>query len=369
MTTLFCYGCNVGPTQTARSIKGFSRKQVAWLNINHITEKKLDEAIAKAVNAYNKYELPQFWGTGESVSVDGTKWDVYEQNLLSEFHVRYAGSGGIGYYHVSDKYIALFSHFIPCGVHEALYLFDGLFENQSDIRPDTVHGDTHAQSTIVFGLAYLLGIKIMPRIRNLKSLIFFHPDARVRYKHIDSIFTDKIRWNLIQDNYEELLRVTVSIKMGKISASTIIRRLGTESKRNKLYYAFRELGRVVRTMFLLEYISNIELREIIQAATCKSEEFNNFAKWLNFGNNGIIAENLRHEQIKVVKYNHLVANLVLLHNVNNMSLALSNMKKQGMEIDKEILSGLSPYRGRHINLIGDYVLNTNQTVSPMHFHI
>lgn len=65
-----------------------------------------------------------------------------------------------GYYHVSDKYIALFSHFIPCGVHEAIYILDGLLKNESQIQPDTLHGDTQAQSTPVFGLAYLLGINL-----------------------------------------------------------------------------------------------------------------------------------------------------------------------------------------------------------------
>ncbi len=55
---------------------------------------------------------------------------------------RYGGYGGIGYYHVSDKYIALFSHFIPCGVYEAVYILDGLINNQSVIQPDTLHGDT-----------------------------------------------------------------------------------------------------------------------------------------------------------------------------------------------------------------------------------
>lgn len=147
ITTLFCYGCNLGPTQTAKSVKGLSRKQVAWLNLKHVTEQRLDKAIMKVINAYNRFALPRYWGSGKSASADGTKWNMYEQNLLSEYHIRYGGYGGIGYYHVSDKYIALFSHFIPCGVYEAVYILDGLINNQSDIQPDTLHGDTQAQST------------------------------------------------------------------------------------------------------------------------------------------------------------------------------------------------------------------------------
>jgi hypothetical protein len=87
--TLFCYGCNMGTTQTARSIKGLSRRQIAWVNLRHVTEEKLDEAIRKVINDYNKFALPKYWGTGKSASADGTKWDVYEQNLLSEYHIRY----------------------------------------------------------------------------------------------------------------------------------------------------------------------------------------------------------------------------------------------------------------------------------------
>ena len=122
ITTLFCYGCNLGPTQTARSVKGFSRRQISWLNLKYVTEETLEKAIAQVINTYNKFDLPGYWGSGKSASVDGTKWSMYEQNMLSEYHIRYGGYGGIGYYHVSDKYVALFSHFIPCGVHEAIYI-------------------------------------------------------------------------------------------------------------------------------------------------------------------------------------------------------------------------------------------------------
>jgi hypothetical protein len=180
VTTLFCYGCNLGPTQTARSVKDLSRKQVAWLNLHHMTEDRLEKALVQVINTYNKFLLPKYWGSGEAASADGTQWNLYEQNLLAESHIRYGGYGGIGYYPISDRYIALFSHFIPCGVYEAVYILDGLIKNESDVQPDTVHGDTHAQSTPAFGLAYLLGIKLMPRIRRFKKGAFQKTEKIVR---------------------------------------------------------------------------------------------------------------------------------------------------------------------------------------------
>lgn len=362
IASLFCYGCNLGPSQTAQSIKELSRKQVAWLNVHHVTEERLDKAIERVVNAYNRFRLPSYWGTGKSASADGTMWNLYEQNLISEHHIRYGGYGGIGYYHVSDTYIALFSHFIPCGVYEAVYILDGIIKNESDIQPDTLHGDTQAQSTTVFGLAYLLGIELMPRIRNIKDLVFYKPDKKTRYKHINSLFKESINWKLIETHLPDMLRIALSIKAGTVAPSTILRRLGTYNRKNKIYFAFRELGRVVRTQFLLKYIGDMELRQTIQAATCKSEEFNQFTKWLFFGGDGIIAENVRHEQNKIIKYNQLVANLVILYNVDEMTKVLRQLQEEGVEITAEILAGLSPYRTKGINRLGDYSLDVDPSL-------
>lgn len=365
ISTLFCYGCNLGPTQTARSIRGMSRKQIAWLNIKYVTEEVLEKAIVKVINAYNKFELPGYWGSGKHASADGTKWNLYEQNLISEHHIRYGGYGGIGYYHVSDKFIALFSHFISCGTYEGTHILDGLMTNTSDIRPDTIHGDTQAQSYTVFALSHLLGIKLMPRIRGIKDLVFHRPDSTKKFTHIDRLFSDDINWQMIETHLPDMLRVAVSIKLGKISASAILRRLGTYSRKNKLYFAFKELGKVVRTIFLLKYVGDVELRRLIHAETNKSEQFNGFAKKLFFGGEGEIAENLRHEQRKVIKYNHLIANMVILHNVVGMSRVLKQLQAEGALINQEVLAGLAPYRLEHINRFGDYVLDFRRKVEAL----
>lgn len=367
--SLFCYGTNIGPTETERSVRGISRKQVAWLNLKRTTPERLDKAIVKVNNAYKKFGLIECWGSGNSVSADGKLWDLYEDNLLSEYHLRYGSYGGIAYYHVSDTYIALFSHFIPCGVYEAIYILDGLLNDESDFKPDTVHGDTQAQSTPVFALAYLLGIKLMPRIRNIKDLTFYKPDREMVLQHIQSLFHEPIRWDRIEKHYPDMFRTAMSVKAGKITASTILRRFGTKNRKNKLYFAFRELGRVVRTMFLLEYITDVDLRKTIQAATCKSEEFNEFARWLFFANGGKISANLRHEQNKIVKYNHLLANVAILYNVNAMTKAFNELRKEGYDIKREHMAKFSPYHTAHLGRLGSFELDLTKAVVPIDYDL
>jgi TnpA family transposase len=357
VATVFCYGCNLGPTQTARGITGLDRKQVAWPNQRHITEDALEEAIQIVINSYQRGALPKHWGTGKTVSADGTKWDLYEQNLLAEYHIRYGGYGGIGYYHVSDTYIALFSHFIPCGVWEAVYILDGLLKNESEIQPDTIHADTQGQSAPVFALAYLLGISLMPRIRNWKRLTFFRPKRTEHYTHIDAIFSDAIDWNLIETHLPDMLRVVLSIKTGRITPSMILRRLSTYNQHNRLYQAFRELGRAVRTHFLLLYLRDAELRSTIHAALNKSEAFNNFVQWIAFGGEGVLASNDRAVQRKIIKYNHLVANCVIFYNAVVISQALYELHASGVVIDADALAAISPLITEHIDRFGRYPSN------------
>jgi TnpA family transposase len=126
---------------------------------------------------------------------------------------------------IPNGFYKRFCHFIPCGVWEAVYILDGLLHNQSEIQPDTIHGDTQAQSATVFALAYLLGIILMPRIRNWKELTFYRPTRSVHYNHVDSLFTDTVNWDLIETHLPDMLRVALSIKSGKINASTVLRKL------------------------------------------------------------------------------------------------------------------------------------------------
>jgi len=345
------------------------RRQIAWLHQRHITEENLERAITRLTNAYARFELPRRWGSAKRASADGTKWEIYTQNLLAEYHIRYGGYGGIAYYHVSDTYIALFSRFIPCSVWEAVYILDGLLSNQSEMKPNEVSGDTQAQNAVVFGLAHLLGIRLMPRIRNLKDLTLYRPDTSSTYLHIDELFKGTVDWDLIATHLPDMLRIALSIKAGRITASTILRKLSSYSHKNRLYQAFRELGRVVRTGFILQYLADPELRATIQQATNKSEAFNNLVQWLAFGNMGVIPTNNRAEQRKYIKYNHLLANAVILVNTAVITKLLSDLAKGGYVIHPEAVAALSPYITQHIIRFGRFALDPTRRPLPLDFDV
>ena len=283
LLTIFVLGTNLGVNQGARHMRGtVTAHMLSFVNRRHVT-----------------------------AAADGTQYHLYEQNLVADYHIRYGSFGAIAYHHVSDNYIALFSHFIPPGVWEAIYIIEGLLKNTSVIQPDRVHADTQGQSTPVFAFSHLLGIQLMPRIRNWKDLTFYRSDKSSSYQHIDSLFSDTVDWKLIEDLWPDLMQVAISIEKGRVSSSVLLRKLGNYSRKNRLYQVAREVGRVIRTIFLLDYISDLPLRRQITATTNKAEAYNGFAKWLFFGGEGVITENDRDEQEKRIKYNDLVANAAI----------------------------------------------------------
>ncbi len=142
---------------------------------------------------------------------------------------------------------------------EAVHIIEGLLKNTSEVKPTTVHVDTQGQSQPVFGLAHLLGFDLMPRIRNWKGMTFYRPSKTTEYAHIDALFGEvgkhPIDFDLIESQFRHLMRVAVSVREGAISSSTLLKRLRSGSKKNATYAAFRGVGRVIRTVRLLRYLS------------------------------------------------------------------------------------------------------------------
>jgi hypothetical protein len=119
----------------------------------------------------------------------------------------------------------------------------------------TPHADTHGQAEPVFGLAALLGIKLLPRMRTWQDVTFYRVDRETTYQYVDALLAQVVDWDLIERHGQEMMQVVLSIQASRVLPSMLLQKLGVYSRRNALYKAFCELGRVERTIFLLESMS------------------------------------------------------------------------------------------------------------------
>jgi len=357
LLTIFAMGCNLGPTQAARHMGDrITPHMMSFVNRRHLSLERLESAQRELIELYLRLDLPKHWGDGKTVAADGTQYDFYDNNLLAGYHFRYRKMGAVAYRHVADNYIAVFRHFIPPGIWEAIYVIEGLLKAGLSVEADTVHADTQGQSAAVFAFTYLLGIKLMPRIRNWQDLKLYRVDAATQYKHIDGLFTETVDWDLIGRHWQDLMQLALSIQSGAISSPLLLRRFGAASPRNRLSLAAEELGKVVRTVFLLEWLGSNELRQEITATTNKVESYNGFAKWFSFGGD-VLPVNDLDEQQKRLRYNDLMASAAILQNTVDMMQALRSMVNEGIEVNPDDIGFLSPYLTSNLKRFGRYELD------------
>ena len=161
-----------------------------------------------------------------------------------------------------------------------------------------------------------------------------------------------------------MMQVVLSIQAGLVLPSMLLRKLGSFNRKSKLNLAFRELGRVERTLFLLEYISDPAVRRTIRAETTKIESFNDFLDWITFGG-PVIKSGDPVEQEKQLKYASLVANAIMLSNVADLSGVLSDMASDGAKVTSELVAPTSPYIRKHIRRFGKYDLDMDGLPEPL----
>lgn len=364
LLTVFAMGCNLGPNQAARHLSnGVTPHQLSYVNQRHMSLEQLDNACRDLTELYLRLDLPKLWGDGKKVAADGTQYDFYEQNLLVGMHFRYRKMGAVAYRHVADNYIAVFRSFIPPGVLEAIYVIEGLLKAGLSVKADTVYSDTHGQSEAVFTFTYLNGIQLMPRIRNWKDLKFYKADKATKYQHIDRLFADAIDWKLIRNHWKDLMQVAISIQQGRVASPMLLRKLSHEGRHNRLFAAARELGRVLRTVYLLRWVSQKEMRQEVTATTNKIESYHAFTKWLDFGGD-VIAENDLNEQQKRVRYIDLIASAVILQNTVDMMRIMQELYAEGEPVSAADAAYMSPYGTTGVKRFGNYHLDLKRPPEP-----
>jgi hypothetical protein len=149
------------------------------------------------------------------------------------------------------------------------YVLDGLLYHPSSLVINEHYTDTGGFSDHVFAMCRLLGFRFAPRIRDLKEKRLYILPGMTVPPDLASLVAGTINLRVISDHWFELLRLGLSIKTGTVTASVILRKLAAYPRQNALALALRELGKLERTFFTLQWLQDPELRRRSHVASTR----------------------------------------------------------------------------------------------------
>lgn len=362
LTTILADAINLGLSKMAESCPGTTYAKLAWLHAWHIRDETYSAGLAELVNAQFRQPYAAYWGDGTTSSSDGQNFKAGGRGQAGgQVNLKYGQEPGVQFYtHISDQYAPFHINVINATVRDATHVLDGLLYHESDLRIEEHYTDTAGFTEHVFGLTHLLGFRFAPRIRDLADKrLYIHGDAK-QYPTLARLIGGNINVRHIDMHWNEILRLAASIKQGTVTASLMLRKLGSYPRQNGLAVALRELGRIERTLFMLDWMQHVELRRRVQVGLNKGEAKNALARAVFLNRLGEIRDRSFEDQRYRASGLNLVVAAIVLWNTVYIERAVQALRDSGKEVDETLLPHLSPLGWEHILLTGDYVWPQSQ---------
>lgn len=370
---LISEACNIGLEPLVRAdVPALTRGRLLWVKQNYLREETIAWANERLVEAQSRIPLARKWGGGEVASADGLRFVVPVRTINAGPNPKYFGrKRGITYFNFTSDQFTGFHHIvIPGTVKESLYVLEGLLENHTVLEPTELMTDTGSYSDAVFGLFYLLGYQFSPRIADLADARLWRMDKGADYGPLDGVARNTLDTELIADNWDEMLRVAGSLKLGTVSASELMRSLqgprrqrGSGGRPSTLARAIAELGRIAKSLQLLEYYDDASYRRRVLTQLNRGESRHSLARAIFHGRKGEMRKRYREGQEDQLGALGLVLNVVTLWTTSYMERVLDRLVNEGEEVRGEDVARLSPLRSSHIHFGGRYHFGLPEAVA------
>ncbi len=320
--SLYGLGTNIGLKRVSAGEHGENYKDLLYVRRKFIHKDNLRNAISEVVNAIFRVRMQEIWGdVTTSCASDSKKFGAWDQNLMTEWHIRYRGRGVMIYWHV----------------------------------------DSHGQSEVAFAFCYLLGYQLMPQLKVIHSQKLYRPEPGMTdvFPNLQPILTRPINWELIRQQYDQMMKYATALRFGTAETEAILKRFTRNNLKHPTYQALGELGKAVKTIFLCDYLHSEELRREINEGLNVVENWNSANSFIFYGKGGEISTNRLEDQELAVLSLHLLQNCLVYINTIMLQSILPDRKWFDM-MTPEDLRALTPLIYTHVNPYGTFRLNMSE---------
>jgi TnpA family transposase len=363
---LMAEACNTGLEPLIRGdVPALKRDRLSWVDQNYIRDDTLAQANATLVAAQSSLALADIWGGGEVASADGMRFVVPIRSVHAGPNPKYFGVGrGVTWYNlISDQFSGLNHITVPGTLRDSLILLAVVLEQQTELQPTHIMSDTGAYSDVVFGLFRLLGYRFSPCLADVGGTRFWRIDPKADYGLLNDISANQLSLQRIEPHWDDMLRLAGSLKLGKVSATGIMRTLQIGNKPTRLAQAIAEFGRIDKTLHMLTYIDDETKRRDTRIQLNRGEGRHSVARAVFHGKRGELRQQYREGQEDQLGALGLMLNMIVLWNTIYMQAALTQLRANGDSVNDADVARLSPLLHEHINMMGRYSFSMPEAVA------
>jgi TnpA family transposase len=360
-------GTNAGLKRMASAQHGASYRDLLYVRRRYVTVEQLREAVAVVTDATLRVRDRLIWGEGTNAcACDSKHFGAWDQNLTTQWHIRYGGRGVVIYWHVERKSLGIHSQLKSPSSSEVASMIQGVLRHCTELEVDRQYVDSHGQSVVAFAFTRLLGFQLLPRLKAIHSQRLYRPDAGQpgAYPDLQLVLSKPIDWDLIRRQYDEMVTYATALRLGTAEAEAILRRFTRENAQHPTYKALLELGKAVKTVFLARYLHDRALRVEINDGLNVVEQWNSANDFIFFARRGEVSSNRREDQELSMLSLHLLQNCMVYVNTLMVQQVLARPAWQG-RLSARDLHALTPLFWTHVNPYGRFELDMRIRISAL----
>ena len=355
IATLLANGHNVGFSKMSIS-SSIDENVLKRTNEFYFSYDNLIEIQKSLVNYHHSLEITKNWGLGKSSSSDGMRLPITSKTIYADYNMHYNNRGGSIYRHISDQYSPYYVQMLEG--RDSSHVLDGLLYHDTNLEIFDHSTDTAGYTEQMFALTYLLGFNFRPRIRNVEQQQLYAFETI----ETENVKLKKINEKIIMENYSEILRLVESIQCKKVKASLILQKINSYNRDNGIAKGLKEIGRILKTKYILEYFSNKELQKEVQRILNKGESINSVGRLIFFGKHGRLNESTIEKQLEKVSCLNILISILVVWNSRYLEKVYGVVKTEKW-FDLERFKEVSPLGTDHINFLGKYIFENKKILT------
>lgn len=354
-------GTNAGLQRMASLDSGTTARDLAYVRRRYIGVEAMRRAVAIVADGTLRARNPTIWGSGTTACASDSKhFGAWDQNLTTQWHVRYGGRGVMIYWHVERSSLCIHSQLKSPSSSEVASMIEGVIHHCTEMEVDRQYVDSHGQSTVAFAFCRLLGFQLLPRLKAIHSQKLYRPETGKAdaYSNLQLILSRPIDWEQVRQQYEQMIKYTTALRLGTAETEAILRRFTKKNVQHPTYKAFAELGKAIKTIFLCRYLHSEELRREINEGLNVVEQWNGATDFVFFARRGEMVSNRREDHEISMLALHLIQNCMVYVNTLMIQKVLAQPPWQGKLTPRDY-AALTPLIWEHVNPYGRFDLDMN----------